>query len=111
MFEWGDGRGSLVDPAFCGTFAVEARGLLADAEGGDALERVLEAEPSSWRLVSGDELDLVARAFGDLVDLKSPFFHGHSAGVAELVNGAADAFGLNAEETTGLRRAALLHDV
>jgi HD-GYP domain-containing protein (c-di-GMP phosphodiesterase class II) len=103
--------GSVLDPALSGRFAVEGRRLLADVEGGDALERVLEAEPSSWRLVSDAELDLVARAFGDLVDLKSPFFHGHSAGVAELVNGAADAFGLDAEETTGLRRAALLHDV
>jgi HD-GYP domain-containing protein (c-di-GMP phosphodiesterase class II) len=74
--------------------------VYSEVESGDALERVLEAEPRPWRLASGAELDSVARAFGDVVDLKSPFFHGHSAGVAELAEVAAGAVGLGAEETS-----------
>jgi HD-GYP domain-containing protein (c-di-GMP phosphodiesterase class II) len=103
--------GTLLDPGLCERFAVAAPRLLAEAEAGGALERVLEAEPHPWRLASGEELDSVARAFGELVDLKSPFFHGHSSGVAELAVDAAAAVGLDSNETEALRRAAFLHDV
>jgi HD-GYP domain-containing protein (c-di-GMP phosphodiesterase class II) len=103
--------GTILDPGLSECFAGGARQLLSEVESGDALERVLEAEPRPWRLASGAELDSVARAFGDVVDLKSPFFHGHSASVAELSEVAAGAMGLGAEETIALRRAALLHDV
>ena len=103
--------GTILDPGLCERFSSNALGLLADGETGDALERVLEIEPRPRRLVSAGELDAAARAFADLVDLKSPFFHGHSAGVAELAGNAAAAAGLGDEETIALRRAALLHDV
>jgi putative nucleotidyltransferase with HDIG domain len=53
----------------------------------------------------------VCRAFGDAVDLKSPFHHGHSAGVASLAEGAARSLGLSDGDTASLRRAALLHDI
>jgi len=103
--------GTILDPGLCESFAVVAGRLLAEVEGGDALERVLEVEPRPWRLASGAGLDSVARAFADVVDLKSPFFHGHSAGVAELAENAAGAVGLDVEEAAALRLAALLHDV
>ena len=103
--------GGILDPTVCERFVAAAPRLLGEAGAGDALERVLEAEPHPWRLVAGAELDSVARTFADLVDLKSPFFHGHSSGVAELAERAAGAFGLDGDETVALRRAALLHDV
>ena len=106
----GERAGTMLDPALCECFAAGAHQLLAELEGGDALARVLE-EPRPRRLASGAELDSVARAFADVVDLKSPFFHGHSAGVSELAERAAGAFGLDGDETLAVRRAALLHDV
>lgn len=56
-------------------------------------------------------MDAVCRVFGDAVDLKSPFHHGHSAGVASLACDAAERLGMAAAEVRGLRRAALLHDI
>jgi HD-GYP domain-containing protein (c-di-GMP phosphodiesterase class II) len=61
--------------------------------------------------VSEHGLDEVCRAFGDAVDLKSPFHHGHSAGVGELAAAAGKRLGLSAPEITALRRAAYLHDL
>ena len=53
----------------------------------------------------------MCRAFGDAVDLKSPFHHGHAAGVAELAAGAAERMGLAAEDVVRVRRAGYLHDL
>jgi HD-GYP domain-containing protein (c-di-GMP phosphodiesterase class II) len=61
--------------------------------------------------ISDGGLDAVCRAFGDAVDLKSPFHHGHSAGVAELAAAAAQRLELDAWEVAALRRAGFLHDL
>ena len=76
--QWASARGRSWTPVS----ANASPALLSEVESGDALERTLEAEPRSWRLASGAALDSVARAFGDVVDLKSSFSHGHPAGVA-----------------------------
>lgn len=102
---------TLLDPGLCECFAAAAGELLAEAEAGDALERVLEVEPHPQRRVLDAELDSVARAFGELADLKSPFFHGHSSEVAELAAAAGHALGFDRAESEALRRAAFLHDV
>jgi DNA-binding NarL/FixJ family response regulator len=53
----------------------------------------------------------VAAAFGDLADLKSPYFHGHSAEVTRLAVGAARRAGLDGPAVQRVEIAALLHDV
>jgi HD-GYP domain-containing protein (c-di-GMP phosphodiesterase class II) len=53
----------------------------------------------------------VARAFGDLADLKMPFTHGHSQGVAILAVAAADTLRLDEATRAQLEVAALLHDL
>jgi putative nucleotidyltransferase with HDIG domain len=77
----------------------------------DAVDAAIEAEPEPTVGVSEHALDEVCRAFGDAVDLKSPFHHGHSAAVAALAAAAAERLGLTPPEVAGLRRAALLHDL
>lgn len=51
----------------------------------------------------------MARTFGDLVDLKSPWLHGHSRGVGDLAADAAQL--LQLEEARTLRIAGYLHDI
>jgi DNA-binding CsgD family transcriptional regulator len=53
----------------------------------------------------------VARTFGDLVDLKSPWLHGHSDAVAELAARAGERRGLDPKEIDTLRVAGHLHDL
>lgn len=77
----------------------------------DAWVETVAAEPGRPRLVSATDLDDIARGFANVVDLKSPFFHGHSDGVARLAEAAARAMGLPDEQVTDIRRAGLLHDV
>jgi HD-GYP domain-containing protein (c-di-GMP phosphodiesterase class II) len=61
--------------------------------------------------ISASGLDTMARAFADFTDLKSPYTTGHSRGVAELADGGARNANLTEPEVTGLRQAALLHDL
>ena len=92
-------------------FVANAPALLGEADAGDPRKRVLEAEPEP--VVERDHGDLpqVAAAFGDLVDLKTPFTHGHSKEVARLAKGAAERLGFDAETTRRLYVAAFLHDL
>jgi HD-GYP domain-containing protein (c-di-GMP phosphodiesterase class II) len=103
--------GRALDPAIAATFLADAASLLAEATPEDALLAVVDAEPGVARLVSERRLDDVCRGFADAVDLKSPFFHGHSAGVAALAATAAEASGLPADQVASVRRAGLLHDL
>ncbi len=67
---------------------------------------------ASARLVLGPaELEELALAFADFADVKSPFFVGHSRGVARLSAAGVAALHLGEAEVVQLRRAALLHDV
>jgi HD-GYP domain-containing protein (c-di-GMP phosphodiesterase class II) len=85
--------------------------MLSELSSADAVVAAVEAEPDPPVRVSERGLDAVCRAFGDAVDLKSPFHHGHSSGVAELAAGAAQRLELEADEVSALRRAGFLHDL
>lgn len=80
-------------------------------ESGDAWAAALAVEPEPQLTIAAADIDGIALACGDFVDLKSPWFLGHSARVAALAVAAAEALGAEAEETADLRRAALLHDL
>jgi HD-GYP domain-containing protein (c-di-GMP phosphodiesterase class II)/DNA-binding CsgD family transcriptional regulator len=103
--------GTLLDPSMAEFFVANAPSLLKEANAGDPRERILEVEPEPVVEMQPDELADLAAAFGDAVDLKSPFFHGHSGEVARLAAAAAQKAGLDAPAIENLRVASLLHDI
>ena len=103
--------GTVFDPAIADAFVTHAAELLATASLGDPRQRVLEAEPRPLQIISKAQLPDAARVFGDIADLKSPFTHGHSAGVAQLARAGGEKLGLDSEALLRLHVAALLHDL
>jgi HD-GYP domain-containing protein (c-di-GMP phosphodiesterase class II) len=103
--------GRSLDPEIAGAFLKRSAELLEAVETEDAWRDALACEPAPKLLVPERRLDDVIRGFGDFVDLKSTFLHGHSAGVAALSEAAGRACNLSETETTALRRAGWLHDL
>ena len=93
--------GTQFDPAlvdlFCGQ---RRRGARRPGRGGGLGRRARGGTASPAGRVSGADLDVVLEAMADLADLKSPYFAGHSRGVANLVDEAARVCGLPAEDAT-----------
>jgi HD-GYP domain-containing protein (c-di-GMP phosphodiesterase class II) len=102
--------GTYLDPALADIFVVQADQLLDGVEAVDPYEAALDCEPDPVQLVGPDDLETVARTFGDLADLKSPRLHGHSSAVAELAAGAAAGLGL-AGDVHAVRVAGHVHDI
>lgn len=84
--KWSTG---ILDPGITACFTAHADEMLSCLELADVWQEALAAEPRPWRTVGDDALDDICRVFGDFVDLKTPFFLGHSAQVAWLAEGAA----------------------
>ena len=102
--------GTYLDPSLADLFVSQARDLLDGVEALDAYEAALDCEPDPVRYVGTDDLESVARTFGDLVDLKSPRLHGHSSAVADLAAASTAGLGL-AGEVHSVRVAGHLHDI
>lgn len=103
--------GGWLDPDIARVLADEGTALLSEIDDLDLLEAVLSAEPGFMRTVAPSDVDRVARVFADLVDLRTPWTHGHSTEVADIAARAAGEYGLSVDEQATVRRAALLHDV
>jgi HD-GYP domain-containing protein (c-di-GMP phosphodiesterase class II)/DNA-binding CsgD family transcriptional regulator len=103
--------GRQLDPELTAAFIKHGPSLLEEIAEADVWQAVLEAEPAPRGVIPGHRVDEVARAFGDMVDLKTTFTPGHAAGVAELAEGAARWLKLSETEVVALRRAAFLHDL
>jgi HD-GYP domain-containing protein (c-di-GMP phosphodiesterase class II)/DNA-binding CsgD family transcriptional regulator len=102
--------GRALDPAFAAIFLDAPEELLALSDPDDLYEAVVEAEPAPRRRFADDTaLDEALAAFGDAADLKTPWFHGHSGGVARLARGAAER--LAPDDAATVHRAGLLHDL
>lgn len=56
-------------------------------------------------------LEILAVAFAQIIDNKSPFTHYHSQGVAELVSGLGRYYGFDMETIQMLKISGLLHDL
>ena len=69
------------------------------------------APPEHADPVDDDYIDAIAKAFGEVIDAKSPYTSGHSARVAEIASAIADRMGVPESRRRWLYRAALLHDV
>jgi DNA-binding CsgD family transcriptional regulator len=106
--EVGRRTGRILDPDLAAAFRDRA-GELLDGLGDDGYRLVLDSEPDPVRLVDERTLEQTARTFGDLADLKSPRFHGHSGAVAALACEAARSMGLADART--LLLAGHLHDI
>ena len=79
---------------------------------GDVTEAVLAAEPKDRVInVDADGLDVVCRAFADIIDAKSPFTYRHSTRVADVAREVARRCGLDESEQRRIYRAGLLHDI
>jgi HD-GYP domain-containing protein (c-di-GMP phosphodiesterase class II)/DNA-binding CsgD family transcriptional regulator len=107
----GQRAGGQLDPTVTSAFLGHGPKLLREIAEVDLWQAVLEAEPTPQEMVTDHEVDNIASAFGDLVDLKTPFTPGHAAGVADLAEGAAHQLKLGEPDVIALRRAALLHDI
>jgi HD-GYP domain-containing protein (c-di-GMP phosphodiesterase class II) len=107
----GQRAGGWFDPDVAQTFCATGADLMAELAASDPWQAVLEAEPAPVAYIDASDLDLVARCFADMVDLKSPYTVGHSSEVAELAEAAARRLGLPQDDLVTLRRAALLHDL
>jgi len=102
--------GRALDPVIAAIFADSPAELLGLASPDDLWAAVVDAEPAPRR-VFGDEavLDEALAGFGDAADLKSPWFTGHSRGVARLARAAAGR--LRPADAGLVYRAGLLHDL
>jgi HD-GYP domain-containing protein (c-di-GMP phosphodiesterase class II)/DNA-binding CsgD family transcriptional regulator len=102
--------GRALDPAIAAVFLESPAELLTVSDPDDPWAAVVEAEPASRRTFRDDAgLDEALAAFGDAADLKTPWFHGHSRGVAALARAAAAS--VAGADATRIHRAGLLHDL
>jgi HD-GYP domain-containing protein (c-di-GMP phosphodiesterase class II) len=106
-----DFSGTSFDPALIEAWCAAAPELLAGIDAESSWERVVAGQPAGRGPLSEAELDDALALLADYADLKSPWFTGHSRGVASLAVAAARQAGLPEAELTTLRRAALVHDL
>ncbi len=104
-------RGRAYEPRVVDAALEHGPVVLAQLEEGSAWDAVLQAEPGPPMTAGGERIDEALTAFAHFVDLKSPFFHGHSTGVAALVARAAEMTTDSEVDITSVRRASLLHDL
>lgn len=104
--------GKAFDPEIVATFLGNSREVLGSPEvGATVWGDVLAAEPRPWLLLEGEGIDRALSAIGSFSDLGSPYFAGHSSGVAELAGRAAELVGFPPVEVATIRRAGFVHDV
>jgi HD-GYP domain-containing protein (c-di-GMP phosphodiesterase class II)/DNA-binding CsgD family transcriptional regulator len=101
-------RGEL-DPRLTDVALGDLPALVEGLDTADPLDLVLDLEPDPVARIDADRRLDVARVCGDLVDLKSPWLHGHSTAVGDLAGAAATALGL--DDAGDVRVAGYLHDV
>jgi HD-GYP domain-containing protein (c-di-GMP phosphodiesterase class II)/DNA-binding CsgD family transcriptional regulator len=102
--------GRALDPAVVAVFAEAPAELLRLSAPDDLWAAVVDAEPPPRRVFRDDAaLDEALAGFGDAADLKSPWFTGHSGGVARLARAAARR--LSPADAAAVYRAGLLHDL
>jgi HD-GYP domain-containing protein (c-di-GMP phosphodiesterase class II) len=102
--------GRALDPAIAAIFLEAPGELLRIPDPDDVSAPVVDGEPQERRLFRDEaHFDHALAGFGDAADLKTPFFHGHSRGVAMLARAASsDA---RTVEPAMAYRAWLVHDL
>ena len=103
--------GKQFDPGLVAQLERHMDDVFAGLEGETTWDEVVAAEPTPSAPIAEDRLDEAFAVVADFADLKSPFFRGHSRGVAALAADAAVLLGLSQNETVAVRHAGLLHDL
>jgi DNA-binding CsgD family transcriptional regulator len=103
--------GGAFDPEVAICLADNVGDILVVDRGPSAWEETLACEPRPGLTLEGEAIDRALAAMGAFADLVSPYFVGHSAGVADLAGAAAGRCGLSASASTAIRRAGLVHDL
>jgi HD-GYP domain-containing protein (c-di-GMP phosphodiesterase class II) len=103
-------RGETYDPAVADVFLAHGRDWFDRLVRTEPWDAVLALEPEPHRMLSGEALDDALSVVADFIDLKSPYWGGHSRRCAKLAGDAADVLGLADTDVATLRRAALVHD-
>jgi len=99
-----------LDPSIAAILTDAPEELLRISSPDDLWAAVVEAEPASRRAFRDEvALEDALAGFGDAADLKSPWFQGHSGGVARLARAAASQ--LRGADAGVVYRAGLLHDL
>jgi HD-GYP domain-containing protein (c-di-GMP phosphodiesterase class II)/DNA-binding CsgD family transcriptional regulator len=102
--------GRALDPAITAAFADAPGELLVITRPDDLWAAVVDAEPAPRRTFRDEAaLEEALAGFGDAADLKSPWFTGHSRGVARLARAAADL--ISPAQAQVVYRAGLVHDL
>jgi HD-GYP domain-containing protein (c-di-GMP phosphodiesterase class II) len=103
--------GGGLDPEVAACLADDAEEILVLDPDASAWDEVLACEPGPRLTLEGEAIDRALSAMGGFADLISPYFTGHSAGVAQLAAVATSRCRLDAARATAVRRAALVHDL
>ena len=102
--------GRALDPAVAAVFLDSPAELLRLSGPDDLWAAAVDAEPEPRRVFADEAaLDEALAGFGDAADLKSPWFTGHSRGVARLARAAAERLG--PADPALVYRAGLVHDL
>jgi len=102
-------EGIAFDPMLVDVWCEVASDVLDAVDAEAAWSSVMADEAN--RSLGPDEVEKALELIADYADLKSPWFSGHSRGVAALTEAAALQLGLPASEVTSARHAALLHAI
>lgn len=102
-------KGKMYAPKHVDVFCKYAGELLREEPANWQI--VLALEPGRQRILTETEFDSACEAIADYTDIKSPYFLGHSSGVARVAEAAARKAGLTDTGISEIRRAALLHDI
>jgi len=101
-------RGRQFDPRLCDLLVEEGDLILSDLAEIRTWSAVIDAEPALTVTLVGDEIDAALAAVADFIDLKSPYFLGHTSALAALAGDAAVELGRSAGEVRTVRRSALV---
>jgi putative nucleotidyltransferase with HDIG domain len=106
-------RGRELDPELVDHALRMGRlGLWSDLTSADLMGRMLELEPVGLVRLSGEtDLDVIAGAFADMIDTRTPRMGRHGHRVSEFAERTGAELGLDSRLRTDLRRAGLLHDI
>ncbi len=104
-------RGTQFDPDLVDAFCPLAADIFDELEQLQDWDQVIASEPELDRSVDEAELDRILEVLADFADLKSPYFLGHSRGVADLASRAAVSSGNTSRDVKLVWRAGLVHDI
>ena len=105
-----DRRDETYDPALADLFLEHGAAWFERLRETEPWDAVLALEPEPRRTLEGEALDHALEVAADFIDLKSSYWGGHSRRCAQLAAMPPAYSGFPEEDTTALRRAALVHD-